>query len=274
MKSKNIYAMSPENSAYQLSITTEGDFESGTLSSVVIGDKGYAMSRAAYGISSGSCYVEVEILDRIPDAKWTNLPEPHIRLGFSTAHGMLQCPVGYDWFSFSYRDKDGSKFHQAVRQDYGRPFGPGDVIGMLIELPPLPDCPETEPPEALKQTRDLGFVWHKTTDYKAHPVPGSSATDRVLVVEGLQVHPKSRIEFFVNGEGQGTAFEDIPQGIYYPAVSLYMGARVRVRFGGSNFKAFPKRLEERKDITPAGKLPNAMTDFQKEKEETDKNGLT
>lgn len=48
----------------------------------------------------------------------------------------------------------------------------------------------------------------------------------------------SSIRFFKNGRDLGVAFEDIPEGAYYPAVSLYMGGRVKLNFG-PNFKHPP-----------------------------------
>jgi len=109
----------------------------------------------------------------------------HIRLGWSTNKGELQAPVGYDKWSFAYRDVSGSKVHQSVRDDrYGEPFGPGDIIGCYLLTDD--ECPEN-----------------------------------------------SVIKFFKNGKDQGIAYKgaEIPFGIYYPAVSLYGEAAVRVNFG-------------------------------------------
>ena len=41
----------------------------------------------------------------------------------------------------------------------------------------------------------------------------------------------SHIAFFVNGEPQGTAFEDIWAEVYYPAASLFKAASVTFNFG-------------------------------------------
>ncbi|KAG5175653.1 concanavalin A-like lectin/glucanase domain-containing protein, partial [Tribonema minus] len=43
--------------------------------------------------------------------------------------------------------------------------------------------------------------------------------------------PTSAIRFFVNGVDQGVAYTALAPAAYLPAVSLYMGARVRVNFG-------------------------------------------
>ncbi len=57
-------------------------------------------------------------------------------MGWATAKAELQAPVGVDAFGFSYRDLEGSKVTQATREDYGEPYGEGDVIGLLLHMPP------------------------------------------------------------------------------------------------------------------------------------------
>jgi hypothetical protein len=41
----------------------------------------------------------------------------------------------------------------------------------------------------------------------------------------------SKLLFFKNGVCQGIAFENLNSGVYYPSISLYMGARVKLNFG-------------------------------------------
>jgi hypothetical protein len=47
----------------------------------------------------------------------------------------VQAPVGYDEFSYSYRDVSGTKFHKSIGTPYGMGYAPGDVIGCLIHIP-------------------------------------------------------------------------------------------------------------------------------------------
>lgn len=214
--------------------------------------KGYCTARTCFGLTTGACYCEVEVC--APQPPVFAGTAAHCRLGFSTARGDIEAPVGYDWFGFAYRDADGAAVHQSVRRAYGAPFGPGDVVGMLIRLPALP--PPRDGAWALPADRvwklDERFV--PTRRYATHTVPGSCATDRAHTAEWLHVHPGSSIEFSVNGVSQGAAFRDIPQGTYYPAVSLYMGATVRVHFGPDDFRYMsPERLRA-EGITPAGLL--------------------
>ena len=47
--------------------------------------------------------------------------------------------------------------------------------------------------------------------------------------ESLKSAPGSEIRFYRNGKSLGQAFADINDGIYYPAVSLYRGAKVKIK---------------------------------------------
>jgi len=49
--------------------------------------------------------------------------------------GNLQAPLGYDKFSYSWRSKKGTRFHQSIGRHYSSGFGPGDTLGFFIELP-------------------------------------------------------------------------------------------------------------------------------------------
>lgn len=54
--------------------------------------------------------------------------------------GNLQAPLGYDKFSYSWRSKKGTKFHQSVGKHYSSGYTQGDTLGFFIELP---DATET-----------------------------------------------------------------------------------------------------------------------------------
>jgi hypothetical protein len=57
----------------------------------------------------------------------------------------------------------------------------------------------------------------------------------VVETEPPPVLVGSWVAFAKNGRAQGNAFTDIPAGTYYPSVSLYNGATVRVNFGATPF---------------------------------------
>lgn len=141
---------------------------------------GYRMVRATHGVHSGPYFFEAEILQPLGE-------NAHFRIGWSTRQGDLQAPVGYDKWSFGYRDICGSIVHDGVRDDiYGEPFTAGDIIGCFINL----------------------------DDENAD---------------------NNQIRFFKNGKDQGAAFRgrQLPLGIYFPAISLFNRAQVRVNFGPS-----------------------------------------
>ena len=70
-------------------------------------------------------------------SSWERTAQP-----FSILRGILVHPrslslqVGYDQYSFGYRDLEGSKVHSGLRQQYGLAYGQGDVIGCLLHMPP------------------------------------------------------------------------------------------------------------------------------------------
>lgn len=49
--------------------------------------------------------------------------------------GNLQAPLGYDKFSYSWRSKKGTKFHQSIGKHYSSGYGQGDILGFYISLP-------------------------------------------------------------------------------------------------------------------------------------------
>lgn len=61
--------------------------------------------------------------------------------------GNLQAPLGYDKFSYSWRSKKGTKFHQSLGKHYSSSYGQGDTLGFFIELPDT-----TETAKALPDT--------------------------------------------------------------------------------------------------------------------------
>jgi Set1/Ash2 histone methyltransferase complex subunit ASH2 len=107
-------------------------------------------------------------------------------LGWATEKGDVQAPVGYDKYSYSYRDKEGTKFHQSRGSPYGASYGPGDVIGFYIQLPPSPNKGKKQEPidPSLKKKED----------------------------EEPARLDNSEIRFFKNGVDQGLAFSSVYEG--------------------------------------------------------------
>uniref|UniRef100_A0A8C9ZY81 Ash2 like, histone lysine methyltransferase complex subunit n=1 Tax=Sander lucioperca TaxID=283035 RepID=A0A8C9ZY81_SANLU len=190
----------------------------------VTGEKGYSMVRASHGIRKGSWYFEVTV-EEMP-------PETAARLGWSQPLGNLQAPLGYDKFSYSWRSKKGTRFHQSIGKHYSSSYGQGDTLGFFIELPDA-----TETAKALPDTyKDKALIKFKSYLY-------FEEKDYVDKAEkSLKSMSSSRMIFYKNGVSQGVAFENLFEGMYFPAISLYKSCTVSVNFG-PHFKHPPKDLK-------------------------------
>uniref|UniRef100_A0A4W5MLM5 Set1/Ash2 histone methyltransferase complex subunit ASH2 n=1 Tax=Hucho hucho TaxID=62062 RepID=A0A4W5MLM5_9TELE len=190
----------------------------------VAGEKGYSMVRASHGVRKGSWYFEVSI-DEMPS-------DTAARLGWSQPLGNLQAPLGYDKFSYSWRSKKGTRFHQSVGKHYSSGYGQGDTLGFFIELPD-----GTETSKALPDTyKDKALIKFKSYLY-------FEEKDYVDKAEkSLKTVTPSRMLFYKNGVNQGQAYENLFEGLYFPAISLYRGCTVSVNFG-PHFKHPPKDIK-------------------------------
>jgi len=205
--------------------------------------RGYRMSRATHGVSSGCYYYEAIIGgddsntqsgQKRPLHESSNQEEAnmeldlttkrqktgHVRIGWSTRSGDLQAPVGYDASSYAIRDTGGSRIHQSRREDKwgGKDFGPGDVVGFAICLSGANNSKSsaTEPSSLGVEGVTIGEsnVENSSTGITSDTVIGNN------------------IRFFINGKQIGDkAFDNITPGTYYPAVSCYSDSSVQLNFG-------------------------------------------
>ncbi|XP_061406597.1 set1/Ash2 histone methyltransferase complex subunit ASH2-like isoform X1 [Lethenteron reissneri] len=187
----------------------------------VTGDKGYSMVRASHGVRRGAWYFEATV-DEMPTGSAA-------RIGWSQSLGNLQAPLGYDKFSYSWRSKKGTRFHQSRGRHYADGYAQGDTLGFFISLPEhthTATClPDTYKDKALIKFKSYLYFEEKDFVDKAE--------------KSLKPAHDSKVVFYKNGVGQGTAFEDVYEGVYFPAVSLYKSCSVSVNFG-PNFKHPPK----------------------------------
>ncbi|KAM3830648.1 set1/Ash2 histone methyltransferase complex subunit ASH2 isoform 5-T6 [Vipera latastei] len=192
----------------------------------VIGEKGYSMVRASHGVRKGAWYFEISV-DEMP-------PETAARLGWSQPLGNLQAPLGYDKFSYSWRSKKGTKFHQSIGKHYSSSYGQGDVLGFYISLPE-----DTETAKSLPDTyKDKALIKFKSYLYFEEKDFVDKAEKSLKQALG------SQIIFYKNGTSQGVAYKDIFEGVYFPAVSLYKGCTVSINFG-PYFKYPPRDISYR-----------------------------
>ncbi|PIA14350.1 hypothetical protein COEREDRAFT_82861 [Coemansia reversa NRRL 1564] len=181
-------------------------------------DKGYRMAKASHGVEQGAWYFEVQVQDPIR-------PEFNLRIGWSQISGYLHAPCGYDVFSYSVRAKPNTRFHAAIGSPYGEEYGPGDTLGVLIYLPQL-DKDE-------KQDL-LDRKWKPEEDYLqfTYSRPDSQRpTYADSELPPLPVLANSELVYFKNGKCLGPAFQKLYLGKYYPAISSYMGGKVKVNLG-------------------------------------------
>jgi hypothetical protein len=130
-----------------------------------------------------------------------------------------QGPVGFDECSYGIRDKDGNVMHCGRSKPYAEQFGPGSVVGILLELPDQPVVDDSLRSSIESQYPPLQF--------------GQYRFRQEILAHGS-------ISFRLNGRsfGDSAAFEHIYHGKYYPAVSMYGGASVTL-FPGPNFNFWP-----------------------------------
>lgn len=185
--------------------------------------------------------------DKLPDSKMKE--GAHVRLGWTRREAALNGPVGVDGYGYAYRDKTGEKATLSRPRRYGRSYGTGDVIGMYISLPPRrsADIKDPHDPAHIKRERIAiefkGQEYFEAVEYPQSkemmalmdesnksktsvPLPSSSkksatvknipdrsrnniVTTDETVLRSLPILADSRIAFFVNGESQGTAFQDL-----------------------------------------------------------------
>ncbi|KAJ1675972.1 transcription factor, contains a PHD finger motif [Spiromyces aspiralis] len=185
---------------------------------VVWNDRGYRMAKATHGVETGTWYYEVKILDGLK-------PEANLRIGWSQISGERDAPCGFDYYSYSMRINPSRCFHVSYGFDYGEPIKPGDVLGILIHLPPLDPIEQRD----IDERR-----WHPDEVYRAfkYTRPESERPpDAPPELPPLPILRGSEIEYFLNGRSLGTAFRDLYLGKYHPALSPYMGGRAELNFG-------------------------------------------
>ncbi|PAV89141.1 hypothetical protein WR25_14154, partial [Diploscapter pachys] len=178
---------------------------------------------ATHGVSRGQWYFEVQFLRQPKDS--------HIRIGWSQRYSPLQACVGYTKFSYGWRSLKGTKFHDGYGATYfPQGFKKGDVLGCLIELPERDAKFESGQPKhsvarvSLKDHPIVRFKGHYF--FEVHDNANETANNLLPL-------PWSRVEFFLNGRSCGTAYEEIYEGTYYPAISIFKNATVRCNFGPS-----------------------------------------
>jgi len=334
------------------------------------GDRGFRSARLNVPVREGKWYMEFHIERGGGDTSDVSGrgegPPSHVRLGWARREALVNAPIGYDGYSYGYRDKTGDTITLSRPKPYGKSFGTGDVIGMYISLPPArqpdPEDPH-DPAQVVRKRQPVGIrgrIYHESVEYgpsKEMDDLLERPPDRQLVVatqpvkRGPQARPAgaptddpdfgdpearraarkgsatvknlpgsrsrstkgeqadrdrpiprlgrdAKIAFFVNGECQGTAFQDIfdyrPLRLtaamraakakekkgsfkerenpfddgtlgYYPFISVYNSGRVRINAGPEFTFPPPPDIDALCDAISAGEqLPTQMADTTRE----------
>jgi len=105
------------------------------------------MARANVAVREGTWYWECKITRGIiqSDGTKNRTKDPnqfeshgHVRVGFARREASLDAPVGFDAYSYGFRDVAGQKVHMSRPKDFfppGEDMREGDVIGLEIRLP-------------------------------------------------------------------------------------------------------------------------------------------
>lgn len=196
----------------------------------VTGDRGYCMVRGTHGAHLGSYYYEVTI---------TDMPEGSAaRIGWSQELGNLQGPCGYDRFSYSWRSRKGTAFHDSRGKHFSDDgFRQGDTLGFLIHLPPDSTCPHTHDQDQ-EQEKSVNRESFLPPTHKERPLVKFKSyfyfeqKDEVSKVSKcLRPLFGSQMICYKNGEEMGSMFADVNAGTYYPAASLYKNVTLTFNFG-------------------------------------------
>lgn len=176
----------------------------------------------------------------------------HLRIGWSMRTGELQAPVGYDRWSYGYRNISGSRVHNSQREDKwgGESFDAGDVIGFAVSL--------------VDENANNGSNSSSNNNSGGSALNSAFGNVTGKAAKNTQ-NNTNHIRFFKNGEGQGhfivsrgvrmggAAFDNIPKGTYYPAISPYMGGAARINFG-PHFIHPPRGLPSGMKVKPLSEV--------------------
>lgn len=215
----------------------------------VRGHKGFRMVRATHGVMEGDWYFEVKVLS------WEG--EGAIRVGWSTRRADTETPVGYDDQGYALRDRTGEFFHKAKLRPYGRPYGPGDVIGCRIWLPEA----SADLKKSIEESDYRWLEFRLIYFLQGNPPPDT----------GVLLHD-AYVEFFINGESLGIpghfcANEDarakrnpttgVRAGMYFPSIALYRAGCVSVNFGPSFAYEPPQGCRPMCEAAPVPQSPRS-----------------
>ncbi|KAM0791543.1 hypothetical protein ACM66B_005991 [Microbotryomycetes sp. NB124-2] len=298
----------------------------------VTADKGWRAARANVPLREGNWYWEVQIergggkqVKGRTEGSWT-------RVGVGRREASLNGPVGFDGYSYGYRDKNGDSCTMSRTQPFGKEFKSGDTIGVYVSLPPrVPPSERRDPARIVRKRlpiRYKGQLYFELLEYKSTKEMDDLAADpankvREIVQEkkkaapgkkepvAPEVHeppprplptlPGAKIAFFLNGECQGVAYENLYDFVplfatplhreraqsndprlnwhddgtlgYYPFVSVFGGAIATINAGPDFAFAPPNDIESTLAQSPRPPQTPAVQDLKAATRIDDEGGL-
>lgn len=214
-------------------------------------DKGFRLSRANVAVREGRWYWECKITYGVkPPKEGESKPQggQHVRMGWARREASVDAPVGFDAYSYGFRDVGGEKVFMSRPKEFfppGEGIREGDVIGLEIQLPsehlhrkvmegsyhPAVDTADAEPvktAEGANIVRDRVPIrfkahtyfekieYHTTRELEELMNPTSAtistATDPPNPNHpspALRTLPNSYIKIYKNGVLMGTPFEGL-----------------------------------------------------------------
>lgn len=96
------------------------------------------MARGNVGVREGRYYWECKILSGIKADPLDGDSTGHVRMGWARREAQLDAPVGFDAYSYGFRDVSGEKVHLSRPKEFSNTnLVEGDVIGLELCLPSL-----------------------------------------------------------------------------------------------------------------------------------------
>ncbi|KAG9397206.1 Set1/Ash2 histone methyltransferase complex subunit ASH2 [Carpediemonas membranifera] len=202
--------------------------------------QGYRIATSTHGAQEGTWYFEASCLKGAHES-------PAFRIGWARHDlppDVMDANVGYDVHSWGIRSVDGSTIHDGHREAYGKPFGPGDVLGCLIHLPPCdvelePEVEQVFAPNLFQLNREPRKKGSKGSSKRGKQKEASRVQHRSKETEQAAagvVCTGSYMQFFLNGEDLGKTFTDLPGARYYPAISAYNYGKITAAFERDSMK--------------------------------------
>lgn len=188
------------------------------------GDKGWSSAFVNNGADNGKWYYEIKIEPSVKNLEFLGYKgkrvevEPYVRIGYACRYMRYDNPIGMDKYSYCVNGKNGKLITNSVSYDCMRPLVEGDVIGCYLNL----KNPST-------------YNFDPRDDKKLYEFIQNGILCNPKFPPALKKNCGSTIFFSLNGEIKEVCFVDIYEGFFHPAVSLYMGACVKINLG-PNFK--------------------------------------